>query len=160
MKLPTVIRLLKKVGAQRRKGGRFSLGIAWLTERVGLPIGTYEMTTQPEIKLPPLPTAQFKPGAYGMTFDGFSAAQMKAYARQCVLADRDARAVQVDKGPWFAGVTEDGRHYVESNDFTHDVRLYRDGDFAKGSDEDIGYMSGIAQMLNAAPTLERGADDE
>lgn len=55
-----------------------------------------------------------------------------------------------DKGPWRPGVTEDGhRHFVESDDFTHDVRLYLDGDFGSSEDK-AAYMRGIAAALNSA----------
>lgn len=57
---------------------------------------------------------------------------------------------KVDVGPWSAGATTDGRAYLESSDFTHDVRLYVDGDFACPGDK-LNYAQGIAGQLNAAP---------
>ncbi|WP_406611870.1 hypothetical protein [Alcaligenes aquatilis] len=57
----------------------------------------------------------------------------------------------VDKGPWHHGVTQDGkRHFVQSEDFRHDTRLYIDGDFA-GTNDKERYAKGIATQLNAAP---------
>ena len=47
-----------------------------------------------------------------------------------------------DKGPWVAGKCDDGRVYLQSDDFTHDVRLYVDGDFA-------GNISDYAEQLAA-----------
>lgn len=58
----------------------------------------------------------------------------------------------VDKGPWRPGVTEDKkqkRHFIESDDFTHDVRLYIDGDF-EGSAQKAAYAAGMATLLNQA----------
>src|SRR5690606_26291980 len=43
----------------------------------------------------------------------------------------------------------DKRTFIESDDFTHDVRLYVDGDFAD-QDEKLAYALGIADQLNAA----------
>lgn len=57
---------------------------------------------------------------------------------------------KVDVGPWSAGTTNDGRAFLESSDFTHDVRLYVDGDFAWSGDK-LNYAKGIAQQLNTAP---------
>lgn len=60
-----------------------------------------------------------------------------------------------DVGPWSGGcepIEEDGkrryRYFVESNDFTHDVRLYIDGDFADARQR-CDYADSIAAMLNA-----------
>ena len=56
-----------------------------------------------------------------------------------------------DKGPWHSGITQDGkRHFVESDDFTHDVRLYVDGDFADDTQKAI-YTKSLAAKLNAEP---------
>ena len=57
---------------------------------------------------------------------------------------------KVDVGPWSAGTTSDGRAYLDSSDFNHDVRLYVDGDFAWPGDK-LNYAKGIARQLNAAP---------
>lgn len=57
---------------------------------------------------------------------------------------------KVDVGPWSAGETSDGRAYLESNDFVHDVRLYVDGDFSWPGDK-LNYAKGIARQLNSAP---------
>lgn len=50
-----------------------------------------------------------------------------------------------DRGPWVWGKAKRG-FYVESRDFTHDVRLYIDGDFADG--EQWQYAQALAQLLN------------
>lgn len=52
-----------------------------------------------------------------------------------------------DPGPWNPGVTEDGRHYVESEYFKHDVRLYLNGDFATDQDK-MEYVIDLASKLN------------
>ena len=54
-----------------------------------------------------------------------------------------------ERGPWNAGRWEkDGRVFVQSSDFTHDVLLYVDGDF--GDDQQKWeYASEIAKRLNA-----------
>jgi hypothetical protein len=55
-------------------------------------------------------------------------------------------------GPWSFGQTSEKprcRHFIESDDGTHDVRLYLDGDFA--SDESrTAYGEMIAEKLNSA----------
>jgi len=48
---------------------------------------------------------------------------------------------------WTVGVTKDNRVFLETDDFTHDVRLYVNGDFASKDDE-IKYASDIARKLN------------
>lgn len=53
-----------------------------------------------------------------------------------------------DKGPWKSGMNElDNRVFVESDDFTHDVRLYINGDFGS-QEERLAYANGIAGALN------------
>ncbi len=54
-----------------------------------------------------------------------------------------------ERGPWRVGVVKgDGRVFVESDDFAHDVRLYVDGDF-RNQDERLAYAREIASRLNA-----------
>lgn len=53
-----------------------------------------------------------------------------------------------DSGPWYPGKTSDDRCFVESDDFTHDVRLYIDGDFGTLGDK-MAYTRGIAEHLNS-----------
>lgn len=55
-----------------------------------------------------------------------------------------------DKGPWSVGTDPDGKTFIQSDDFTHDVRLYVNGDFASEAQR-IGYAKLIAQRLN--PTV-------
>ena len=55
-----------------------------------------------------------------------------------------------DAGPWSVGNNEqDGRVFVQSDDFKHDVRLYVDGDFSS-RDERKGYAEQLASALNGA----------
>ena len=56
----------------------------------------------------------------------------------------------VDRGPWRYNC-EDGKHFVESADFAHDVRLYINGDFANAENREA-YGEMIAQQLNRAPS--------
>lgn len=69
------------------------------------------------------------------------------------IRELEAR-LKIDEGPWRAGVNKlDDRHFVESDDFKHDVRLYVDGDF--GTDEEKrAYTEGLAQQLNASDVIE------
>lgn len=54
-----------------------------------------------------------------------------------------------EAGPWWVGVTEDGsRVFIESYDFTHDVRLYVNGDFYDDGQR-RAYADEIAKRLNA-----------
>lgn len=53
-----------------------------------------------------------------------------------------------ESGPWMAGVASDGRVFVESDDFTHDVRLYVNGDFT-GPEQKLEYAREIVKRLNA-----------
>ena len=63
----------------------------------------------------------------------------------------------VENGPWKAGTdkTSAGEYevFVESEDFTHDVRLIVDGDF-EGDEECLAYAAEIARRLNL-PAAER-----
>ncbi len=67
----------------------------------------------------------------------------------------------VEKGPWKAGQEPSFvgcETYVESEDFTHDVRLIVDGDF-EGHEQRFTYAEEIAKRLNAfevVPAAERG----
>jgi hypothetical protein len=67
-----------------------------------------------------------------------------------------------DKGPWKADSSyrnERWRYFVESNDFTHDVRLYIDGDFADATEfED--YAAWLADKLNSVGAVESDRADE
>lgn len=62
--------------------------------------------------------------------------------------------MSIDKGPWWVGVTSDGksRCFIQSEDFNHDVRLYVDGDFDCLEDK-LEYAEQIAQQLNSTRTL-------
>jgi hypothetical protein len=71
-------------------------------------------------------------------------------------ADTARQAEPVDAGPWSADGNDDGtKAWVDSHDFTHDVRLNISGDFANGKQR-FAYAEKIARRLNAAPP----ADDE
>ena len=56
-----------------------------------------------------------------------------------------------DHGPWRAGVDNEcdliDKVYIESLDFTHDVRLYVNGDFTSEEDK-LLYAKDIARQLN------------
>lgn len=60
----------------------------------------------------------------------------------------------VEAGPWTSGISGAGRHYVESDDFTHDVRLWVGGDFAD-DDSKASYCAEIARRLNSAHQSEQ-----
>lgn len=53
-----------------------------------------------------------------------------------------------ESGPWKAGYDDDRSVFVESDDFTHDVRLYVNGDFAS-LEQRMAYAEEIARRLNA-----------
>lgn len=53
----------------------------------------------------------------------------------------------VENGKWRHG-QDNGRVYVESDDFTHDVRLYVNGDFAS-NEQKLAYAAEIASRLNS-----------
>ena len=56
--------------------------------------------------------------------------------------------LDLDKGPWSAGVTEDmKRVFIQSDDFNHDVRLYVDGDFG-GFERKLQYAYELAKFMN------------
>jgi hypothetical protein len=54
---------------------------------------------------------------------------------------------------WTVGVTKDKQVFLETDDFTHDVRLYVNGDFASKDDE-IKYASDLARKINGTLTDE------
>lgn len=54
-----------------------------------------------------------------------------------------------DVGPWYPGVTDDGRSFIASDDFTHDVRLYLDGDFSSPAQKRC-YLQYLTGLMNAA----------
>lgn len=52
-------------------------------------------------------------------------------------------------GTWHVGIDDSGRHlYIKSTDFTHDVRLYVDGDFDSRAQHEA-YAAEIARRLNS-----------
>lgn len=65
-----------------------------------------------------------------------------------------------ERGPWTAR-TEIAEKpfevFVESDDFTHDVRLYVSGDF-RDNEQRLSYAGEIARRLNAAGHSSQGAD--
>lgn len=65
------------------------------------------------------------------------------------LASRDAALVVPDAGPWKAG-EDDNCAYLQSDDFTHDVRLYINGDFGDRETR-MKYAKWLEYKLNAAP---------
>lgn len=59
-----------------------------------------------------------------------------------------------DKGPWTyrtdpKAETHLGRYFIESDDFSHDVRLYINGDFGSDDDRRV-YGEALAATLNRA----------
>lgn len=54
-------------------------------------------------------------------------------------------------GLWTVAVTQDGKVYLEDNDFAHDVRLYVNGDF-ESQDKHIEYAAVLARKLNGTYT--------
>ena len=48
---------------------------------------------------------------------------------------------------WTVGVTTDERVYLQDDDFTHDARLYVNGDF-ENKEQEIKYASMLARKLN------------
>lgn len=64
---------------------------------------------------------------------------------------------QRERGPWVAITTTDGRLALESADFTHDVRLYVDGDF-ESEDQKLVYAQTLASALNGVMPLSRRGD--
>ena len=70
------------------------------------------------------------------------------------FCDNCTPAPVADKGPWSVGTTPNST-YIESDDFTHDVRLEITGDFGNVNDLRL-YAEGIAARLNSsANTLQR-----
>ena len=58
----------------------------------------------------------------------------------------------LDKGPWRARKQTKkygGRVFIESDDFTYDVRLYVDGDF-EDTKHQLAYAKALAKFLNSA----------
>jgi hypothetical protein len=55
------------------------------------------------------------------------------------------------KNLWTVAVEKDGRVYLEDNDFTHDVRMYINGDFAT-PEQHWEYASIMARKLNGTWT--------
>lgn len=62
------------------------------------------------------------------------------------LAEVEREEPVADKGPW--SVSEDGK-FIQSDDFTHDVRLYVTGDFS-GAEQHKKYSQHVSAILNAA----------
>jgi len=94
----------------------------------------------------------------GETAYGFTAQHLIDFVRNDIeAAVLEAQGKQEpvacpDKGPWSEGKTDDGRVYIESEDFEHDVRLYVDGDFAEGDCKH--YAERMAAWMNAAPVVQ------
>jgi hypothetical protein len=52
---------------------------------------------------------------------------------------------------WTVAVSKDGKVYLEDNNFSHDIRLYIDGDFAT-PEKHWAYASILARKLNGTYT--------
>ena len=66
--------------------------------------------------------------------------------------------VWMDKGIWSVNV-EKGKMFLESSDFSHDVRLYIDGDFIN-LDQRLAYASELKQRLNTTPQTKPLSDKD
>lgn len=53
----------------------------------------------------------------------------------------------LELGMWSVAVTKDGKVFLETDDFTTDVRLYVNGDFYD-LEQEIKYASNLARKLN------------
>lgn len=123
-----------------------------------------------------VPKAQWCWGMHCPTTAGGCGAEISGDSKEEVLAKWNRRTpgsvhatpaangetapIIQENGPWAAGETGEtpSRTFVESDDFTHDVRLYLNGDF-EDNEQRRAYAEEIAQRLNAwqAPTpSERG----
>ena len=49
---------------------------------------------------------------------------------------------------WTTGITDDGRVYIQDDNFEYDARLYIDGDFYD-QELQLKYANAIAEILNA-----------
>lgn len=94
----------------------------------------------------------------GATFvAAYKAARAAWFASQGdqAAAERVAPAsVPFDKGPWHYRLDPKAnqhahRYFVESSDFSHDVRLYIDGHFAD-DEQRAAYGKALVYLLNAA----------
>lgn len=73
------------------------------------------------------------------------------------MVERVGYLEHLDKGPWSVVTTplpEEGT-YLESDDFTHDVRLKISGDFGNIADRER-YAFALAEALNAAAKANAG----
>ena len=65
-----------------------------------------------------------------------------------IVGSTDVLYVIVERGPWAVDCTASSNvWFVESADFTHDVRLYINGDFSSDA-ERRAYAEAIAMRLN------------
>lgn len=53
---------------------------------------------------------------------------------------------------WTVGVTDDGRVYIQDDDFTYDARLYIDGDFSD-LESQLAYAMKLAESLNESKKI-------
>jgi len=90
-----------------------------------------------------------------VTGEGPTDAEALSSIRTRIGMDPDER--HADAGPWTAGRetpssrgSKELRTYLQSEDFTHDVRLYVTGNFA-GPDDELAYARGLAARMNAMP---------
>ncbi len=67
------------------------------------------------------------------------------------MVERVTYRKYLDKGPWIVVTTPppETATYLESDDFTHDVRMKIAGDFATVADREL-YAFALAEVLNAA----------
>ena len=55
------------------------------------------------------------------------------------------------KEMWTVGVTGEGKVFLETDNFAHDVRLYVNGDFAD-QEQEIKYAANLARKINGTYT--------
>lgn len=64
-----------------------------------------------------------------------------------------------DNGPWTAQISDGRGVFVESGDFTHDVRLYVNGDF-RDEAQNLAYARWLADVLNGNQAALAARDAE
>ena len=73
------------------------------------------------------------------------------------MSERSQMPMIVEKGPWSAYAPNDGKVYVQSSDFTHDVAMQVRGDFANHA-QHKAYAEEIARRLNTATQRAEAAE--
>ena len=85
---------------------------------------------------------------YACKPDIFHATYEFVLPNEMIIPIEKKKELITDYKQWTTGRTNDGRVYIQDDDFTYDARLYVDGDF-RDTEQELFYADKVADKLNS-----------